>query len=499
MIDKHHRNTALLVAGCFFMENLDGTIVITAAPRIGESLHVAPTAVGLVITSYLLTIAVLIPLSGWLTRRLGTRPVFLSAIAIFTVASLCCALSDNLTMLVLMRVLQGVGGAMMVPVGRTVVISRTEKQDLLRVMSYIVWPGLLSPVIAPLAGALITTYASWRWLFLINIPLGVIAFLAAWRLISGAKSTAPPPLDWLGLLLTCGGLGGVTYTAHLISETGGSWPPITAWAVGSVVLLALATWHLLRTEHPLVALRALRVPTFRLSQRGGFLFWIVVGSAPFLLPLLFQVVFGWTAVKSGAVVLFIFVGNIGIKPATTPLLNRFGFRRVLLGATVGLAATMIGLGFTTGSTPLAVIAGLALVSGVARSVGLTAFTTVGFADMPAGQMRDANTLAATTQQLSAGLAVAAATVALRLGQLWPGPDRPARDYTVAFALLGLVALVAAMEAFRANPQAGNSIRTRNAVASEKSTDTAAAERPGAAAVERPDTTGVGSVDAERRA
>jgi MFS family permease len=225
MIDKRHRNTALLVAGCFFMENLDGTIVTTAAPSIGKSLHVAPTAIGLVITSYLLTLAVLIPLSGWLSRRLGTRPIFLSAIAIFTVASLCCAASNDLAMLVAMRVLQGIGGAMMVPASRTVVVARTGKQDLPRVMSYIVWPGLLSPVIAPLAGALITTYTSWHWLFLINMPLGVIAFVAAWRLIPAGESSTPPPLDWLGLLLTCGGLGGLTYTAHLISESGYPWGP----------------------------------------------------------------------------------------------------------------------------------------------------------------------------------------------------------------------------------------------------------------------------------
>jgi EmrB/QacA subfamily drug resistance transporter len=460
MIDKRHRNTALLVAGCFFMENLDGTIVTTAAPNIGKSLHVAPTAIGLVITCYLLTLAVLIPLSGWLTRRLGTRPVFLSAIVIFTVASLCCALSNDLAVLVAMRVLQGIGGAMMVPVGRMVVIGRTEKQDLLRIMSYIVWPGLLSPVIAPLAGALITTYASWRWLFLINIPLGVIAFVAAWRLIPAGRSSNPTPLDWLGLLLTCGGLGGLTYTAHLISETGSRWVPITALGTASAVLLALATWHLLRTRYPLITLRTLREPTFRLSQTNGFLFWLVVGSAPFLLPLLFQTVFGWSAVRSGAIVLFIFVGNIAIKPATTPLLNRFGFRRVLLGATLGLMVTVVGLGLTSATTPLVIIVVLTLFSGVARSVGLTCYSTISFADIPPEQMRDANTLAATTQQLSAGLGVAVATVALRLGGLFPGTDFPTRDYTTAFFLLGLIALITVIGALRLHPQAGNSVRTR---------------------------------------
>ncbi|HEX3779870.1 MAG TPA: MFS transporter [Pseudonocardiaceae bacterium] len=472
MIDTRHRNTALLVAGCFFMENLDGTIVTTAAPRIGDSLHVPPTAIGLVITAYLLTLAILIPASGWLTRRLGTRPVFLSAIAIFTLASLGCALSGNLTTLVILRVVQGIGGAMMVPVGRTVVVSRTEKQDLLRIISYIVWPGLISPVIAPIAGALITTYASWPWLFGINVPLGIVAFAVAWRLIEPETTAAPPPLDWLGLLLTCTGLGGLTYDAHLISETGGGWLSITALGLGSLALLGLATAHLLRADHPLLTLSTLRVPTFRLSQLGGFLFWFTVGAGPFLLPLLFQNVFGWSAVKSGAVVLFIFVGNIGIKPATTPLLNRFGFRPVLLAATIGLAATMIGLGFTTAHTPLLVIAVVTLASGVCRSAGLTAYNVIALSDIPAEQMRDANTLAATTTQLAGGLAIAAATIALRVadpvGALITGAHSAATTYTVAFVLIALISLIAAVEAFRLHPQAGNSVRGKVPAATRKS-------------------------------
>src|SRR5579862_9407412 len=192
------------------MEMLDGTIVTTATPQIGKSLHATPTSVGLVVTAYLLTLAVLIPLSGWLTRRYGNRAVFLSAIAIFTLASLGCAASSSLGMLIGMRVLQGAGGAMMVPVGRNMVISIADKQDLLKVTSYVVWPGLIAPVIAPLAGGLITTYASWHWMFLINVPLGVIAFFFAWRLVTDgpASSGAPPPLDWAGVVLTCLGLGG---------------------------------------------------------------------------------------------------------------------------------------------------------------------------------------------------------------------------------------------------------------------------------------------------
>ena len=372
MIDARHRNTALLVSGCFFMEMLDGTIVITASPQIAQSLHAPATEIGLVVTAYLLTLAVLIPLSGWLTRRLGNRTVFLSAIALFTLASVGCAISTSLGELVAMRVLQGAGGAMMVPVGRTMVVSAAAKEDLLRVTSYVVWPGLLAPVIAPLAGGLITTYASWHWIFLINVPLGVIAFAAARRLVArGRDSAAPPPLDWAGVVLTCAGLGGLTYTAHLVSLPAP--PPVATAAFGlvSAALLAAAFWHLRDARHPLINLRTLTVPTFRVSQFGGTAYWLVCGAMPFLLPLLFQTQFGWSPVKSGAVTAFVFVGNVGIKPATTPLINRFGFRRVLVAATAGTTVAVAALGFTTAATPVAVIAALTLVSGITRSVGFT--------------------------------------------------------------------------------------------------------------------------------
>jgi EmrB/QacA subfamily drug resistance transporter len=459
VISPRQRSTALLVSGCFFMEMLDGTIVTTASPQIGRSLHAPATEIGLLVTAYLLTLAVLIPLSGWLTRRLGNRVVFLTAIAVFTLASVGCAGSVSLGELVAMRVLQGAGGAMMVPVGRTMVVSTADKRDLLRITSYVVWPGLLAPVLAPLAGGLLTTYASWHWIFLINVPLGVAAFCVAWRLVRGPQDRGtPPPLDWAGVLLTCAGLGGLTYTAHLVSQPA---PPPAGTAVfgaASGALLAGAVWHLRRAPHPLLNLRTLRVDTFRVSQFGGSLYWLVVGAAPFLLPLLFQTRFGWSPVKSGAVVLFIFAGNVGIKPATTPLINRFGFRAVLVVSTVVTAVVMAGLGLVTATTPLPVIAALTLVSGITRSTGLTVYSTVGFADMPAGYMRDANTLFATTSQLAAGLAIAVATVALRAGGLFPGGPNGETAYTVAFCLLGAISLIAAAGALRLRPEAGEAAR-----------------------------------------
>jgi EmrB/QacA subfamily drug resistance transporter len=451
------------------MENLDGTIVTTAAPRIGADLHVASAQVGLVITAYLMTLAVLIPLSGWLAARFGSRKVFLSAIVIFTVASILCATSSSLGELVALRVLQGAGGAMMVPVGRLAVLAKADKQDIMRLIAYIVWPGLVAPVIAPLAGGLIVTHASWRWLVLINVPLGIVALAVAIRLIPSTPPAAVPPksvprLDVTGVIGTCAGLAGLTLTAHLLAEPGAATGPAAVLGIASLAVLAATVRHLLKAEHPLVDLRVLRIKALRATIGGGSLFWIMVGAAPFLLPLLFQNVFGWSPVKSGAVVLFIFVGNIGIKPATTFLMNRFGFRAVLTAATATAAATMAAAAAFTGATPLAVIIAVALLSGVARSVGLSAYTTLGFSEVPEAQMRDANTLSATSMQLCSGLGVAVAAVALRAGDpiagLFTGHPGLASAYSVAFVILGLIALAATAGAIRLHPDAGSAVRTR---------------------------------------
>ena len=223
MTEAHRRRVAFLVATCFFMEMLDGTIVVTAVPRIGASLRVSPASAGLLVTSYFVTVAVLIPLSAWMSARFGARRVFLAAIVIFTGASLGCAVSSSLGELVAFRVLQGVGGAMMVPIGRIVVFAGAEKSEIVVLMSYIVWPGLIAPVLAPLVGGVITTYAGWRWIFLINLPLGAIALFFAWRLIVSGASGRAGPLDRLGVVLTCTGLGALTYAAHLASGGHPDW------------------------------------------------------------------------------------------------------------------------------------------------------------------------------------------------------------------------------------------------------------------------------------
>jgi EmrB/QacA subfamily drug resistance transporter len=449
----------LLVAGCFFMEMLDGTIVITAAPSIADSLGVASTSISLVISGYLVTLAVLIPASGWVAARWGARPVFLAAIVIFTLASIGCAASNSLTELVAMRILQGIGGALMVPVGRQVVLADTAKEDLMQVMSFLVWPGLIAPVFAPLVGGLITDYASWHWIFLINVPLGALAFVVASRLIESPPAPRPPALDRLGVLFTCVGLGGFTYAADIVSQPDPRWVVAVAIGVVAAAFLFAAVRHLLAVEHPLVNLRTLQVTTFRASTHGSAILWLVVGAVPFLLSLLFQEAFGWSPVKSGAIVLLVFVGNVGIKPATTFLYGRFGFRSMLIAATLGMAASLVALAFVDAGTWVVVTGLFVLVGGVARSVGFTGYTTLAFSEVPEPLMRDANVLQVTTQQLCAGLGAAAGAVALRIGGAFDVSLDHA--FSIAFLILAAVSLLATVGALRLDRTAGDVLRTRH--------------------------------------
>ena len=461
MGDNRQRNIALLVAGTFFMENLDGTILTTAAPSIGRSLGVPSVAVGITITAYLLTLAVLIPLSGWITRRLGSRRVFLAAIAIFTLASVLCALSTSLPELTIMRVLQGIGGAMMVPVGRLAVLRVTDRADLIRSIALLTWPALLAPIVAPLAGGIITTYFTWHWIFLINVPLGIVAFVAALLIIPAEERESPPRLDWLGLALTCTGLGSLVYLGSLLAERDPGVLATIGWAAVGFGLVGLAIAHQLRARHPLLDLRALRIETFRLSHAGGSLFRLTVNAVPFLLPLLFQDVFGFSPLLSGALVLFVFVGNLAIKPATTFLLRRFGFQPVIVAASAAAALSMALMALLSRSTPLWLVIVLLTASGVARSTGFTAYNTIAFADVERFEMTDANTLASTLQQLAAGFGVAVGAVALRLGDGFASGSSGSSGsgaFGFAFAVLAVLTAVATVEALLLSRTAGENIR-----------------------------------------
>jgi EmrB/QacA subfamily drug resistance transporter len=469
-IDRAQRSVALLVAGCLFMEMLDGTIVTTSAPKIAHALHVSVGSVALVMTAYLVTLAVLIPLSAWMAARFGGRATFLTAITLFTLASVGCAASTTFPELVAMRVLHAVGGAMMVPVGRLLVLSRAEASKIMRLTALLVWPGLVAPVLAPLAGGLITTYASWHWLFLINLPLGLLALVVAVRIVHPQALAEPGPLDLIGFLLTSAGLGGLTFTAHLLSSPPTNWALAVGIGVAAVLCLIAAVLHLTRVRAPLIDLRLTRIHSFRSALTGSAFHFTAMNAAPFLAPLLFEQVFHWSAVRAGSIVLFIFVGNIGAKPATTYLYSRLGFRSVLVGATAALGLSFVLLGVAGTSTPVVVLALILLLNGAGRSIGATGYSTVSFSDVPRGEMRHANTLVVTVQQLSASWGVAVGAIALRLGdpigRLFGSAPTVHAAYTVALILVACVALLATTEALRMHPSSGDALRGDHAPAAE---------------------------------
>jgi EmrB/QacA subfamily drug resistance transporter len=459
--ERRHLALTLLVAGTFFMEILDGTILSTAAPTMARSFGVSSAAISIAITAYLLTLAVLIPLSGWLSERFGARRIFIVAIAIFTISSALCAISTSLPELTVMRVFQGIGGAMMVPVGRLAVLRVTEKKDLIRAIAWLTWPALAAPVIAPLIGGILTTYATWPWIFLINVPLGILALVAAFVLVPREQPRPLHGLDWLGFLCTCIGLGSLVYLGALLAEDNPPWVQVIIAAVVGVVFVAGALIHLYRAAHPLLNLREFRLETFRVSNGGGSLFRLTISAVPFLFPLFFQDALGWTPVQAGSVVLVLFVGNLVIKPATTPMLIRFGFRRVLIASTIGAALSMLLSATLTATTPLVLVVALLFFSGVTRSIGFTAYNTIQFADVPELEMTEANTLSSTVQQVAAGFGVAVGAVALRAGQPIAalfGVTDAVGAFHVAFAIIALLALIPVIEALALSRVAGENIR-----------------------------------------
>ena len=346
------RGLALLVAGAMFMEILDATVIAPAAPHIAADLAVAAVDINVAITAYVLTLAVLIPVSGWLADRFGARRVFLSAVAIFTLASVGCAAAVDLTSLTGTRVLQGIGGAMMVPVGRLVVLRATPKAQLVTAIAYLTWPALIAPVLAPAVGGLLSTYASWRWIFLINVPLGVAALVLGRRLVPDVRAERPDPLDRWGFALTALGVTALVIGLEALGKPViDTTTTVIALTLAATVLTA-AVLRLLRADRPLLDLRILRIATYRITAAGGSVFRAVITAIPFLLALFFQLGLGWSAAQAGLVVIALFLGNVAVKPVTTPLMRRFGIRAVMLTAILASAACLVGMAFVTAATPL---------------------------------------------------------------------------------------------------------------------------------------------------
>ncbi|ESZ21010.1 DHA2 family efflux MFS transporter permease subunit [Mesorhizobium sp. L2C084A000] len=450
------RRVALIVAIAFFMQLLDSTIISTSLPQMGASFGVSPVAMSIGITVYMLTMAVFVPLSGWLADRFGARNIFLLAIVLFTLASLACGLSQTLTQFVAARVVQGLGSALMTPVGRILVLRNASKSELLNATALITWPALFAPVVGPVLGGFITTYLSWHWNFFINIPLGVIGLALVARFIPGDRVADPKPLDWPGFFLTSAGLALLLYGLERIAHPEDGVLPTALLIVAGIVIGWLAVRHLRRAPHPLLDLSSFNVLTFAISTlAAGTIFRVAINATPFLLPLLFQVGFGLSPVDAGLMILAYFLGNLGMKTVTTPTLRRFGFRSVMVVNGIIASASIMACGAISPQTPQALVVALMLIAGLTRSMQFTALNTLAFADIDAAQRSSAATLSSMLQQVAMLFGVAVAAAILNLSQIVR--DRPALDlvdFRIAFLAIGAIGLVAALRFLVLPPSAG---------------------------------------------
>jgi MFS family permease len=384
---------------------------------------------------------VFIPVSGWVADRFGSRSVFISALAGFTVASMLCAACNSLWPFVAARTLQGLAGAMMVPVGRLVVLRTTEKVNLVSAIALLTWPALGAPVLGPPLGGFLTSYASWRWIFLINVPLGVVAIILARMIMPNLQTTERRPFDVPGFLLSGAALALIMEGLEMLTETGTVWAyGLTACAAG-LLLGAVAVWHAGRTPHPMLDLAAMRIQTFRVTILGGSIFRITIGATPFLLPLLFQVGFGLDAFHSGMLVLVTFLGNMGMKAATTPILRRYGFRTTGLVTGVAASLALFACAALSPNTPLAILIVVLLAGGLLRSMQFSVLNTLAFADVPTPRMSAASALSSVAQQMATGIGVAVGALAVHLAALWNGTVEPTLiDFHLAFIFMALLTL-----------------------------------------------------------
>jgi EmrB/QacA subfamily drug resistance transporter len=464
-MDKSLRQSiviALLVAGAMFMEQLDGTVIATALPQMAQSFSVAAIDLNVGISAYLLTVAVFIPASGWLSDRFGARTVFASAIALFTLSSVLCAASGTLWQFAAARVLQGIGGAMMVPVGRLIVLRNTEKEHLVRMIAYLTWPALTAPVVGPPLGGLITTYSAWQWIFLLNVPLGLIGLGLAFVLIPNLRGAGGGAFDWRGFALTGLASFSLMYSLETIGHNRIDWfitGPLLGVSVGAGIY---AVRHALRASHPLLDLSPFRVPSFAIAVSGGVLFRTAISAAPFLLPLMFQLAFGLNPLDSGLLLLAVFAGNLGMKPATNVVLGRVGFRRTLIWNGVLAIATIFACGLITADTPTIVIVAVLFVSGLSRSMEFTTINALSFCDLDQARMSGANTLFSMLQQMGNALGVAGGAILLRAAALaHPGePGATTADFHIAFWGIGLVGLAGVWHFRRLASDVGAALKAR---------------------------------------
>jgi EmrB/QacA subfamily drug resistance transporter len=402
-----------LVAVAFFMESLDTTILNTAVPTIAQALKVAPLSMKAVLSSYTLSLAVFIPISGWMADRFGTRRVFASAIGMFTFGSFLCGISSNIHVLVACRVLQGCGGAMMVPVGRLTIVRTFAKSELIRAMSFVAIPGLIGPMLGPIAGGLIVGYFHWRVIFFVNLPIGLTGLYMVYRHLPDYREKSNP-LDIAGLVLFGSGIAMLSYVLEVFGEHTLSARWISGLLAASVLLLAAYGLHAARTRFPLLSLNLFRIRTFRAAVSGSFFTRLGIGGIPFILPLLYQVGLGFTPIQSGLLMMPQAIAAMSLKMTMPRILTLLGYRAVLISNTVVLGLLILIFATIGPGTPVALIVAQAFCFGFFSSLQYTSMNTLVYADVTETQTSGASSIASTTQQMSISFGVASAGLAIAI-------------------------------------------------------------------------------------
>ena len=474
---KRERLLPLIVATALFIENMDSTAIATSLPAMAADLGVEPIALKLALTSYMLALAVFIPISGWVADRFGARPTFMAAIGVFLLGSLGCAAAGSLEGLVSARFVQGMGGAMMVPVGRLVLLRSVEKAELLRALSWLTVPALLGPMLGPVLGGFITTYSHWRFIFLINLPMGLLGMYLAWRHIPMLKRGVDP-LDWRGFLLSGVGLAAATLGLATLGRQ--LIDPMVS--LGCAALGAVGLWlyvlHARRSPHPLIDLSLFRLPTFRVGVLGGSLFRVGIGAIPFLLPLMLQLGFGLDPLHSGLITFTSAAGAMFMKTLAAGILKRLGFRRVLVVNAVVASLLLAVVGLFRPDTAYAWMVGILLAGGFFRSLQFTSLNAITYAEVSEARMGHASGLAAMVQQLSLALGVTLGGYALTLASAATGrPVQALANFELAFLTVGLISASSVLMMRKLAPDAGAEMSGR-ARAGEEVAEPKPEVRPG---------------------
>jgi EmrB/QacA subfamily drug resistance transporter len=455
----------LIVATALFMENMDSTVIATSLPAIAADIGTSPLTLKLAITSYLLSLAVFIPASGWTADRFGARVVFALAVAVFMAGSIGCAVSGSVTDFVFARILQGMGGAMMTPVGRLVLLRSIDKSALVNAMAWVTIPALIGPVIGPPLGGFITTYFSWHWIFLINIPIGLLGIFMALKYIDPISSEDPEKFDLYGMVLAGVGLAGIAFGLSVAGLNLLPWSVVASLVAVGSISMTLYVMHARRTGSPVLDFSLLNLSTLRASIIGGFMFRLGIGALPFLLPLLMQVGFGLSPFQSGLVTFASSFGAMFMKALAARIIRTFGFRYMMTVNAVVSSIFLAACALFTVTTPLLLIMIILVVGGFFRSLQFTAINTVAYAEVEPAQMSRATTLVSVNQQLavSAGVAVGAFCVE---STLWwhNATELSASSFAPAFVVVALISAASCYFFWQMPDDAGHEISGRKAIA-----------------------------------